>query len=123
MNRRGFLKMSATSLAAIPLASGFLSALSKTAKAVDASMPNVKESDPQAKALNYCIDAEKAAKSKKPSCPARKSSEHAGESCHSCQLFTKTTGDGKSEMGKCLVMPGVQVYGTGWCNSFSKKFS
>ncbi len=123
MNRRSFLKASVTSIAALPLAAGFFSALSKVARAADADLPAIKEADAQAKAFNYCIDAKKAEKAKSPACPARKGKEHAGEFCSGCQLYTKVKGEGKAEMGKCLVIPGVLVYGGGWCNSYSKKMS
>ncbi len=120
MNRRSFLKSSVGALAALPLAINILSGLSKVARAADADLPAVKESDASAKALNYCTNGSKA---KNPACPVRSGKEHAGEACSSCQLYSKVKGDAKTEMGKCLVIPGVLVYGAGWCNSFSKKIS
>lgn len=122
-SRRRFLKISAATIAAVPFITGIVSRFSGVSFAGDADLPAVKEGEGQAKALNYCKDAAKAEKSAKPACPTRKSKDHKGESCSNCQLYTKVKGDGKAEMGKCVVIPGNLVYASGWCNSYTKKFN
>lgn len=123
-SRRRFLQISVATLASIPFLSGLLPGLNRVAQAAgDEDLPAVKEGEGQAKALNYCKDAAKAEKSAHPTCATRKSKEHHGEFCRNCQLYTKIKGDGKAEMGKCVVIPGFLVYADGWCNSYTKKFN
>lgn len=111
-NRRSFLKYLGLGIVAVPV----LGKLPK-AFAADAALPLVKESDPQAKALKFCINADKPT----ASCPDRKKPEKKGEYCSGCQLFTRTEGEGNKGKGKCMIMPKNSVPANGWCMSWVKK--
>ena len=41
--------------------------------------------------------------------------------CTGCILYTKHSGSGASEIGKCQLFPGQGVKGEGWCTSWAKK--
>jgi hypothetical protein len=59
--------------------------------------------NPQAKALNYVVDAAKAPPARKP-----------GSNCANCQFFTAAT-------GACTLFPGFAVEAKGWCSAWAKK--
>ncbi|MGE3262362.1 MAG: high-potential iron-sulfur protein [Bacteriovoracia bacterium] len=110
-NRRSFLKYLGLGIASVPL----LGKIPSVAFAAD--LPMAKETDPMPKSLKFCLDADKPSKS----CPDRKKAEKKDEYCHNCQLFTKTSGDGKAAIGKCMLMTKNTVPGHGWCSSWVKK--
>lgn len=118
-SRRNFIKSLAVSAAAIPVLHGLSLFGANVARA--AGNPPLPESDPFAKSIKYCADADKAAKSKTSSCPARKEKDRATQYCRNCQLYTKESGDGAKETGKCMIVQGKSVAGGGWCMSWVKK--
>lgn len=101
INRRKFLQgIALTAMAPIAMQS-FSFAADNT----------LSESDPMAKAIKYVKDAKKANLTK----------DKAGQMCRSCQFYTKDSGDGEKELGKCVITAGKLVYGQGWCTSWVKK--
>lgn len=110
-NRRSFLKYLGLGIVSVPL----LGKLPAIAEAAD--LPMAKETDAQAKSLKFCSNADKPSKA----CVDRKKPEHKDQYCNGCQLFTKISGDGKTAVGKCLLMTKYTVPGNGWCSSFVKK--
>lgn len=117
-SRRDFLKASAVSLAALPFI-GSVFRMIPTAHAADADLPMAKETDPTPKTLKYCANAD--GKGKSEGCKLRASKDKAGQYCNNCQFYTKVKGAGKTEAGKCLLIPGNLVAGNAWCNSYTKK--
>jgi hypothetical protein len=113
LNRRTFLKASGMAVAALPFARGLL--LPQEAQAT--GLPEAKETDAMAKSLKYCPNADKPSKN----CPDRKKPEKKDQYCHNCQLYTKLSGAGKDELGKCLLLPKNSVRGAGWCISWVKR--
>jgi hypothetical protein len=85
------------------------------AKAADA--PMVQESDPQAKALGYHMDATKV--------DTKKWTKRAGDAgskqfCYNCMFF-KASGDPKAaKTAPCTLFAGKQVAAKGWCNSWAQ---
>jgi hypothetical protein len=69
------------------------------------------ESDPQAVALGYKVDAAKADKSKFPKYAA-------GQSCAKCGLFQ---GKGADTVGGCPLFAGKTVTAKGWCSAYVAK--
>lgn len=112
VSRRSFLKYTATFLAAIPLA-GRLASFGE-AHAADAALPLAKETEEPAKSLKYCANADKPSKN----CAARKAKDKSNQYCYNCQLFTKSSGEGKTAAGKCMIMPKNSVPGGAWCQSW-----
>lgn len=101
-NRRRFIKIAVSSLAAAPFASALVSA-----PAHAQTLPLVSETDPQAMALGYKADATKAA--------ARKDAQAA---CSNCNFFTGKAGAAE---GPCAIFPGKAVSAKGWCTAWAKK--
>lgn len=99
-NRRRFVKVIATGLAAVPLANALFSG---SAEAVDM----VSESDPTAVALKYKMDATKATDRK-----------DATAFCGTCNFYTGKPGGAN---GPCAVFGGKLVAAKGWCGSWVKK--
>ena len=99
-NRRRFIKLTVTGLAAAPLANALLSG---NAEAADM----VSESDPTAVALKYKMDATKAADRK-----------DAKALCSNCNFYTGKAADAN---GPCSVFGGKLVAAKGWCASWVKK--
>lgn len=108
------MKISGITLATLPLASSFLKG--SVAQAADAP-PLAKESDPQPKSLGYCSNADKPTKQ----CADRKAKDKKDQYCRNCQLYTKLSGEGKSEVGKCMLIPANSVTAIAWCKSWVKK--
>src|SRR3989344_2599358 len=103
ISRRTFLKISGGIFASLPIISSlannpFLS------NAFAAELPLAKPGDGMAKNLKYCDDADKAIKAKTSTCVERKDKARADQYCRNCQLFQKAHGEGKDEVGKCLIM-------------------
>ncbi len=69
------------------------------------------ESDPQATALGYKVDATKVDKAKQPKWAA-------GQNCANCALFQGKAGDAA---GGCPLFAGKTVSAKGWCNAWAKK--
>jgi len=99
-NRRRFIKLTVTGVAAAPFANALLSG---SAEAADM----LSESDPTAVALKYKMDATKA--------PDRKD---ATAFCNNCNLYTGKPNDAN---GPCTVFGGKLVSSKGWCASWVKK--
>jgi hypothetical protein len=115
-SRRNFLKMGTVALVSTTV----LSSLFKTqpAHSADApALPLAKESDAMAKSLGFCPNADKPSKQ----CADRKAKEKKDQYCHSCQLYTKLSGEGKTEVGKCMLMVKNSVPANGWCKSWVQK--
>ena len=99
-NRRRFVKLTVTGLAATPFASALFSG---SAEAVD----TVSESDPTAVALKYKADATKATDRKDTTAL-----------CSNCNFYSGKAGDAN---GPCAVFGGKLVTAKGWCSSWVKK--
>ena len=99
-NRRRFVKLTVTGLAATPFASALYSG---SAEAVD----TVSESDPTAAALKYKADATKATDRKDTTAL-----------CSNCNFYSGKAGDAN---GPCAVFGGKLVTAKGWCSSWVKK--
>jgi hypothetical protein len=69
------------------------------------------ESDAQAVALGYKVEASKVDKAKYPKYAA-------GQACSNCALFQGATG---AAVGGCPLFAGKQVAGKGWCSAWAKK--
>ncbi len=113
-SRRSFLKITALTLASLPLAGRLLP--SGSAKAADTDLPMAKETEEPAKTLKFCANADKPSKN----CAARKAKDKKDQYCYNCQLFTKQEGDQKAAKGKCMIMPKNRVSGNSWCQSWVK---
>lgn len=104
-SRRRVLKSLAGGVALIPV-----SGLIAHGTAVASTMPQLSESDPVAKSLNYRHDATQAPRVDKPGMPA------AEQVCSNCQL---AQGDG--EWMGCSIFPGKAVNAQGWCAGWVKR--
>jgi hypothetical protein len=71
----------------------------------------VAENDPQAVALGYKVDANKADKAKFPKYAA-------GQQCGNCALYQGNAGGAS---GGCPLFAGKQVSAKAWCSAWSKK--
>jgi hypothetical protein len=71
----------------------------------------VAENDPQAAALGYKADANKADKAKFPKYAT-------DQQCSNCALYHGKAGD---TSGGCPLFAGKQVSAKGWCSAWSKK--
>ena len=71
----------------------------------------VAETDPQAAALGYKVDATKVDKKKFPQFAA-------GSHCGNCALFQ---GKATDAAGGCPLFAGKQVAGKAWCSAWAKK--
>lgn len=112
-SRRSFLKIAGLTIATIPAATSLLKG--SLAQAADPAL--AKDSDAQPKALGYCSDADKPT----AQCKDRKAKDKKDQYCNNCQLYTKLSGEGKKEIGKCMLMPANAVPGNAWCKSWVKK--
>lgn len=101
-NRRTFIIQSA---AGVGLLAGLN--LGNTAFAQAA----VVETDAQASALGYKVDATKADKTKFPKYAA-------GQQCNNCALYV---GKATDATGGCPLFAGKVVAGKGWCSAWAKK--
>lgn len=112
ISRRSFLKYTGLTLAALPVAQALFSA-----KARAADLPPASDKEGMGKTLHYCPNA------KKPSanCADRKKPENKDHFCKGCQLYTKLSGEGEKEIGKCMIMPTNTVNSGGWCPSWVKR--
>lgn len=99
INRRDFARITALSLAAVPLV-----------RVAHAETPKLSESDPMAAALGYKLDTSKVDSTKYPM-------HKAEQICSNCILYV---GDDK-EWGACGAFPGKLVAGPGWCTAYSPK--
>lgn len=71
----------------------------------------VDEKDPQAAALGYVADTNKADGKKYP--------KHASsQKCGGCQLYSGKAGDAS---GPCSLFQGKHVSANGWCSAWAKK--
>ena len=100
-SRRSFIQI-------IPLA-GALALCARSALAADT--PAVDPKDPQAAALGYVTEANKADTAKFPKYAA-------GQVCSGCQLYSGKLGDAT---GPCAIFAGKHVAAKGWCSAFTKK--
>jgi hypothetical protein len=100
LGRRRFIRLTAVGLAAAPLAAAFTS---ENALAADA----LSETDPQASALGYKMDATKASNRK-----------DAKAVCSNCNFYTGAAG---AANGPCTLFAGKLVTAKGWCTAWVKK--
>jgi hypothetical protein len=75
------------------------------------SQPLLKESDDEAKAVDYHADASKVDKAKSPKYAP-------GQTCANCSLYAP---DGNGPSGGCGLFYGKDVLAKGWCNAWEKK--
>jgi hypothetical protein len=75
------------------------------------SQPLLKESDDEAKAVDYHADAAKVDKARSPKYAA-------GQTCANCSLYAP---DGNKPSGGCGLFYGKDVMAKGWCNAWEKK--
>lgn len=98
-SRRNFMKAGLLGLAALPFGMGVMSR-----EAFAATLPELPEDHPQAKALHYVVDAT--------------TSTHAkyaeGQTCENCMFF-------KADNNGCALFPQNSVAPAGWCQSWTKK--
>jgi len=71
----------------------------------------LKESDAEARAVDYYADAAKVDRSKSPA-------YQPGQTCANCSLFGGNAGDA---IGGCGLFFGKQVAAIGWCKAWEKK--
>lgn len=105
-DRRTFLRMTATGLLALPVAS-----LLKPGNAAAQDLPKLELDNPQAKALGYVHDASEVDASKY----AR---YQEGQLCSNCALFQA---QGDEEWAGCSIFPGKLVAANGWCSAYAPK--
>jgi hypothetical protein len=98
MTRRGLLRVTAISAAAVPLAELF----TRTADGADA--PLIAPTDPAAVAVQYVEDA------------AHAKNAESGSRCANCALYE---GPPDSVQGPCSLFAGKQVKAAGWCSAWS----
>ena len=105
-NRRTFL-MNITNMAVVSAAavSAGIPILAR------ADLPKLDENDPQAKAMGYVADTNKADK-------AKYAKHTVAQKCDNCQLFQGKVGDAQ---GPCPLFSGKVVAGNGWCSAYMKK--
>jgi len=113
VNRRKFLLWSGMAVLSVPL----LKKLPLLPAAVAADLPEAKETDAMPKSLKYCVNPDKST----ATCADRKKPERKTQYCRNCQLYTKISGDGEKEIGKCMILPKNSVRGSAWCMSWVKK--
>lgn len=101
IKRRGFVKLAAGALAAIPVVSAV----------ADEQAERLSEDDPQAVALAYTSDSTLVDSSVFPG-------HEPAQTCAGCSLFT--VGDAE-DWGDCVIFPGKQVSASGWCSAYSAK--
>jgi hypothetical protein len=106
-NRRTFLK-NLTNMAVVS-AAAITAGIPAVTQAAD--LPPVDLNDPQAKAMGYVTDTNKADKAKFPK-------HTVAQKCESCQLFQGKAGD---KQGPCPLFAGKSVESTGWCSAYMKK--
>jgi hypothetical protein len=99
-SRRRFIRISTTTLAAVPFAYVLLNRAAEAAEVLS-------ESDPTAAALGYKMDATKA--------PNRKDKTSV---CGNCSLYT---GKADAADGPCSIFGGKLVNAKGWCTAWVKK--
>ena len=99
-SRRRFIQI-------VPVAGAALLA----ARAVQAQANMVAENDPQAVALGYVADSNKADKAKYKNWAAT-------QNCANCALYQGKAGDAA---GGCPLFGTKQVAGKGWCSAWAKK--
>jgi anaerobic selenocysteine-containing dehydrogenase len=102
LTRRGFLKATAASAIAVPLAAGTLPVRGQEAVALS-------EDDATAKALGYKADASAVDASKY-------ANYKAGQNCGNCLQYK----GGDADQGMCAIFPGKLVAKAGWCQVWVK---
>jgi len=99
MKRRRFIKLSVAGLATAPFAGALISPA--------AAAEVVAESNPQASALGYKMDATKATARKDPKAD-----------CSTCNFYSGKPG---AANGPCTIFAGNLVNPKGWCTAWVKK--
>lgn len=105
-SRRQAVRMMLAGLASVPLIN-----LVNVAAAQAEDLPQLDESDPSAKALNYVHDASAANRVDKAGVPASE------QLCKNCQFIQAEEG----EWRPCALFPGKAVNENGWCISWMPK--
>jgi hypothetical protein len=118
-NRRQFLKMAGLgAILAVPASMIAEKLITGGLKAQAADLAMVAETDPQAKALGYHVDAAKVDTKK-----WTKRAGPAGEKqfCYNCMFYKDTSGNPKaSKAAPCTLFAGKGVASRGWCNSWAQ---
>lgn len=99
--RRQFLKLATTGLAAAPLAGLGMA----TAASAQEQLPHLDEESEEARALNYRHDATQVGHPE----------YQEGQNCGNCLLYTDPSA---KEWGPCAVFPGKLVAEGGWCTAY-----
>ncbi len=115
MNRRKFFKTVSGLTASAVIAPFVLSTFSASAFAEESRRKKpgtgpemVDNKDQTAKALQY-VDL------------AKTNPKSLGNTCASCQLYSKKEMKNGKEVGSCSLFPNKYVYAEGYCNSWAKK--
>lgn len=101
-DRRRFIRLIATSVAALPAAAALTHSRPVTAQQI----PKLPEDDPAAFALGYVHDASDVDESKYPR-------YKPGQVCANCQQWQ---GESDAEWAPCAIFPGKHVRDAGWCS-------
>ena len=113
-SRRVFMLQVAAAGAALGAASQAMAAAAKAAPAAKSPAPAtavnmVKDTDPNAIALQYSSDAKKV--------DAKKSTKYkVGDNCANCALYK-----GDAKQGDCPLFAGKKVAAGAWCSAHAKK--
>ncbi len=121
IERRTFVKLGLTSIAALPL---MYSATGCNKGGESASAPSAApaitkinpDTNPTAKALGYYEDATKVDTAKYPK---KAAADGATQVCDNCSFYAASA-DHKG-WGNCTLIAGGSVAAKGWCNSWTKK--
>lgn len=107
MNRRGLLKILATSIASLPLLRlGNLYAKTPCPPPAPAGVKVVDPTEPAAKRLDYVVDAS----------TSKHAKYKAGQDCTNCKFYT--TAKAKDNYAPCKMLGNKFVTGCGWCKSY-----
>lgn len=106
-DRRRFIRLVASSMAAVPAGAVLLSVRSLSAQEI----PKLPEDDPAAFALGYVHDASDVDVSKYPR-------YESGQICANCQQWQ---GEADADWAPCAIFPGKRVRSAGWCSVWIRK--
>lgn len=106
-DRRGFIRLLAGAVTALPAGAGLLAAAPSRAQ----ELPVLPEDDPAAFALGYVHDASDVDLSKYPR-------YEPGQVCANCQQWQ---GETNAEWAPCAIFPGKLVRNAGWCSVWVRR--
>lgn len=120
--RRELLKLSAAGVLGTVIGAKILGssvqALAEGAAAGAPPMEMLKETDPQAQALGYFLDAKKVDTKK---WTKRATPEGAKQFCYNCQFYQTSAKDPKAtQSAPCQILGMKGVTANGWCNTWTQ---